>query len=83
MIPCNNGVTIPTLEIDECLGSTKPAACIIDSNLYAELGLEIDSTQQEINQAMYLAFLNLKATTANLQELVDDLQARIVILETL
>ena len=71
MIPCNNGVTIPTLETDLCNGSTKSSACIIDSNLYSELSLSEDSTQQQINQALYLAFLNLKATTENLQTQID------------
>ena len=80
---CTQGnITIPTLLTDPCNGITSSASCLIDSTLYAELGLESDSTQQQINQAFYLAFLNLKATTENLQEQITDLEARIVILET-
>lgn len=79
--PCNNYV-VPTFEIDECNGETKPTSCVLDSSTYAELGLSENSSQQQINQAFYLAFLNLKATTENLQEQITDLEARIVILET-
>jgi len=82
MIPCNNGISIPTLETDPCNGERISTGCIIDDSLYSELSLEADSTQQEINQAMYLAFLNLKATTEDLQDQVSALEARIVILET-
>ena len=67
---CNNYI-VPLLEIDECLGDRKPYSCIIDSSIYSELNLESNSSQQEINQALYLAFLNLKATTENLQTQID------------
>jgi hypothetical protein len=79
--PCNNYV-VPLFEIDECNGEVKSAACVKDSSVYSELSLEANSSQQEINQALYLAFLNLKATTDNLQSQISDLEARIVILET-
>jgi len=64
--PCNNYI-VPVFEEDVCLGETKPATCVIDSSLYSELGLEANSSQQEINQALYLAFINLKTLTDNLQ----------------
>jgi len=70
MIHCDNYI-VPVFEADPCLGETKPASCVIDSSLYAELGLESNATQQQINQALYLAFLNLKATTENLQTQID------------
>ena len=79
--PCNNYV-VPLFEEDICQGEVKSAACVKDASIYAELSLEANSTQQQINQAIYLAFLNLKATTENLQEQITDLEARIVILET-
>jgi hypothetical protein len=69
-IPCNNYI-VPLFQTDECLGDRKPASCIIDSSIYTELGLEADATQQQINQALYLAFLNLKETTENLQTQID------------
>ena len=69
-IPCNNYI-VPFFEIDECLGDRKPASCVIDSSIYSELNLESNSSQQQINQALYLAFLNLKATTENLQTQID------------
>ena len=79
--PCNNYTQIVQSE-DICQGERKPASCVLDSSIYAELSLETNSSQQQINQAFYLAFLNLKATTENLQEQITDLEARIVILET-
>ena len=74
-IPCNNYV-VPIFEADPCLGETKPASCVLDPTIYSELSLSANSTQQEINQAMYLAFLNLKATT-------EDLETRVATLETI
>ena len=62
---------VPTFQEDLCNGKTKPATCIIDKNLYAELGIEENSNQQQINQAIYLAFLNLKATVENLQSQIE------------
>lgn len=71
-IPCQTYVQVVQSE-DLCNGETKPAGCIIDSSLYSELGLEENSTQQQINQALYLAFLNLKTITENLQTQIDSL----------
>lgn len=79
---CNNGISIPPLEIDQCNGERMSTGCLIDESLYSELSLEANSTQKQINQAMYLAFLNLKATTEDLQDQVSALEARILILET-
>ena len=70
MIPCNNYVT-PVFEVDLCKGDRKSASCVIDSSVYSELSLPANSTQQEINQAQYLAFLNLKSTTDGLQTQID------------
>jgi hypothetical protein len=68
---CNNGVTVPPLLVDGCKGSTTNALCVKDVTIYPELGLESNSSQQEINQAQYLAVLNIKATTDNLQTQID------------
>lgn len=68
---CNNGINIPTLETDPCRGERMSAGCLIDESLYSELSLESNATQQQINQALYLAFLNLKSITDNLQTQID------------
>ena len=72
--PCNN-FTVPIFEADPCLGEVKSAACVKDSSIYSELSLPANSSQQEINQAQYLAALNIKAQTENLDN-------RTAILET-
>lgn len=72
-IPCNNGISIPTLETDPCNGERIGAGCVVDSGIYSELSLSANATQQEINQAMYLAYLNLKATTDNIDATVSGL----------
>lgn len=74
--PCNTYVQVVQTP-DLCNGETKPAQCVIDSSLYAELGLEINSNQQQINQAMYLAFINLNSTINLMQIQIDDLQTQI------
>ena len=70
MIPCENFI-VPVFQSDECLGETKPASCVRDSSIYSELSLEANSTQQQINQAQYLASLNTKLVTDNLQTQID------------
>ena len=74
--PCNTYVQVVQTP-DLCNGETKPASCVIDSSLYSELGLEINSNQQQINQAMYTAFVNLNSKLNLLQIQVDDLQTQI------
>jgi len=59
-VKCNQGISTPTLILDECNGTTVNAKCLIDSTLYPELNLDVNSSQQEINQALYLALVNLK-----------------------
>ena len=57
--PCNQGIVIPELSTDPCGGERVKAECVIDSNLYSDLSLPANATQQQINQALYLAFRNL------------------------
>jgi len=71
--PCNTYVQVVQTP-DLCNGETKPASCVIDPTLYSELGLEINSTQQEINQAIYLAFVNFNTTVNSMQVQIDNLQ---------
>ena len=64
---CNQGIVIPALSIDPCGGERIKAECVVDSNLYSDLGLSVNATQQQINNALYLAFKNLKTTLDGLQ----------------
>jgi hypothetical protein len=57
---CNQGIAIPDLSTDPCGGERIKAECVVDSNLYNDLGLSANATQQQINNALYLAFKNLK-----------------------
>ena len=70
--PCNNYV-VPTFESDECKGEVKSATCVKDSTAYPELSLPSNSSQQQINQAQYLAALNIKATIENVDATVSNL----------
>lgn len=70
--PCNNYVT-PIFEEDLCQGEVKSAACVKDSTAYPELSLPSNSSQQQINQAQYLAALNIKATIENIDATVSGL----------
>lgn len=56
---CSTGIAIPTLPTDPCKGNQVSANCVIDSNVYTDLGLPANATQVQINQALYLAFKNL------------------------
>lgn len=50
---CSSDIVIPTLDFDICQGETKPADCVIDSTAYPGLNLQENSSQKEINQALY------------------------------
>ena len=70
--PCGTYV-VPVFQEDPCNGEMVASSCVVDSSIYSELGLSANSTQQQINQALYLAFLNMKATAENLQTQIDAL----------
>jgi hypothetical protein len=57
---CSQGLNTPVLDTDPCNGERVSAGCVVDPNLYSDLGLPINSTQQQINQALYLALKNLQ-----------------------
>jgi hypothetical protein len=57
---CDLHIT-PVFQEDPCNGERTLAQCVVDSSLYSELQLPANATQQQINQALYLAFLNLKS----------------------
>lgn len=76
--PCNNYV-IPTFESDPCNGVHTDANCVLDSSEYSELSLPANSSQQEINQAQYLAAINIQAQTENLDTRVTVLEEAVPI----
>lgn len=63
---CEQGIVVPDLIQDPCGGENIKASCVRDSNLYTDLSLEANASQQDINQALYLAFKNLKQIVDNL-----------------
>lgn len=65
---------IPTPQIvDECNGEIKNARCVIDNSVYLDLGIEANSNQEDINQAVYNALQASKTTTDELQQQIDNL----------
>lgn len=58
---------------DPCEGKRTDVKCITDTNIYAELGLETNSSQEDFNQAIYTAFVQMKLTIDGLQQQIDDL----------
>ena len=63
---CSQGLNTPELIEDICEGERVLAECVVDSSLYSDLGLSANSTQKQINQALYLAFKILKNILDNL-----------------
>lgn len=64
--PCNNYI-VPVFQEDECLGERVKAQCVVDSSTYSELSIPtVPATQQQINQAIYNAYISLKAATDEL-----------------
>lgn len=74
--PCNTYVQV-IQNTDPCNGETVNALCIIDSNTYPELGISVNSNQQQINSALYLAFFNFNITITSLQNQINNLQIQI------
>ena len=70
--PCQNYTPVVQSE-DPCNGQTTNAQCVLDSTVYTELGLEANSSQQEVNQALYLALQSQKTIIENLQLQIDNL----------
>lgn len=58
---------------DECHGDRTNAKCVIDSNMYIELGLEENSSQEQINQALYTALLAQNEIIEDLQNQIENL----------
>ena len=48
---------VPVYQEDECGGDKKSTKCVVDSNAFIELGLTANSTQEQINQALYQVLL--------------------------
>lgn len=79
---CNEYIVVPTLPNDECQGERIKTGCVYSPNAYTLLGLPVNSTQEQINNALVQA-LNSALTTNNAQQLViENLEQRILTLET-
>lgn len=63
----------PVYQEDQCGGEKTNNQCVIDTNTYIQLGLNANSTQQEINQALYTALVTLKNKVDDLEEIIDNL----------
>ena len=74
--PCNTYVQV-VQNADPCNGESKPSSCIIETNTYPELGISANSSQQQINNALYLAFFNFNITINAMQSKINDLQTQI------
>ena len=78
---CNNGIVIPPLSVDECDGERKSTKCIIHQTAIPLFELPINSTQEQINNAIVVAMNSLVNRVVALETLVEDLEERIEILE--
>ena len=70
--PCHNYTPVVQSE-DPCNGKITNAQCVLDSTVYMELGLEANSSQQEINQAIYVALQSLLSQVEALQNQIDSM----------
>lgn len=64
MSGCNSYI-VPIFEEDECGGEKKSTKCVTDPNVFIELGLPANSTQEEINKKLYEALMALKNQIEN------------------
>lgn len=69
---CKAEIT-PIFENDICNRNKINTLCVLDPSTYTELELEANSNQNEVNQAIYQAFLAQKGKTDSLQEELDNL----------
>ena len=64
---------VPTFENDPCLGDKKSTKCVLDENAFIELNLPANSTQEEINAALYQALQAQVLVNENQQTQIDEL----------
>jgi hypothetical protein len=69
---CSVEIT-PIYQEDPCGGEKINTKCITEESAFLDLGIESNSNQQEINQAIYNTLQASKATTNELQLQIDDL----------
>ena len=69
---CGSFIT-PIFENDPCNGERIGTGCIIDSNIFSQLGLGANSTQEEFNQSLYVAFVTLKNRVDAIEAITDNL----------
>lgn len=72
MTECGSYV-VPVYQEDPCGGDKKSTKCVVDSNAFIELSLPANSTQEQINQALYQALLAQKTKIAAMQAQIDAL----------
>lgn len=74
---------MPTLENDICNGSKKPTTCIIHPTAIPTLSLPINSTQEEINNALIIALNSAVNRITALETLTEDLEQRVLAIENI
>jgi hypothetical protein len=64
---------VPTQTDDLCGGDKKSTKCVVDANAFIELNLPVNSTQEQINQALYQVLLVQKTKIDAMQAQIDAL----------
>lgn len=81
MPPCNNGITIPTLDTDPCNGENTSSKCVVHESALTLLELPENSTLETILNTYMIALASALVRIDDLETLTADLEARILILE--
>lgn len=79
---CPTEISIPTPLVEECSGNYISTNCLVIPQANVTLDLPINATQTEVNDALTAALIYKEQQITALQDLIDALDARIVILET-
>jgi hypothetical protein len=77
---CNENI-VPIQTEDFCNGKRYNTKCLFSDTAYTLLDLPANSTQEEINNALVLALNSAFATNTAQQLVIEDLEARILLLE--
>ena len=81
MADCTEYIVIPTLPNDDCQGERVKTGCVYSPNAYTLLGLPINSTQEQINNALVQALNSALTTNSTQQTIIEDLEQRVYNLE--
>lgn len=82
MADCTEYIVLPSLPNDECLGERIKTGCVYSPNAYTLLELPANSTQEQINNALVIAINAMKVTNDAQQLIIEDLELRVIDLET-